>query len=217
MDSYESHLEGCVFTTIGAAPGGPQAGSTGGAGQQGRPRAFQAVQQQVQPLQRVLSAESEPSLREVVRPCVAKTLSEYKHSKLAHDANHRSTVHKDACASGRWAADPAHQQILQMNSCSMCACPVTGYLRAFTYGMQAAAANKKDAAMFSKMFKPSKEKPAAAELDAKENAAPAANGHDKADAVENAEAVLMETEDVTAGQGAADAADAEPVSAAAIK
>ncbi len=87
--------------------------------------------------------------------------------------------------------------------------------------MQAAAANKKDAAMFSRMFKPSKEKPAAADGDAKENAAPAAaNGHDKADVVENAEAVLMETEDVTAaaGQGGAtDAANTEPVSAAAIK
>ena len=71
--------------------------------------------------------------------------------------------------------------------------------------------------MFSKMFKPSKEKPA--DADAKENAAPAAaNGHDKsADVVENAEAVLMETEEVTAGQGAGDAAEAETVSAAAIK
>ena len=84
---------------------------------------------------------------------------------------------------------------------------------------QAAAANKKDAAMFSRMFKPSKEKPAAvADGDAKEDAAPAAaNGHEKSDVVENAEAVLMETEDATAGQGAGDAAEAEPVSAAAIK
>jgi len=84
--------------------------------------------------------------------------------------------------------------------------------------MQAAAANKKDAAMFSRMFKPSKEKPTAADADAKENAAPAAaNGHDKSDVVENAEAVVMETEEVTAGQGAGGVAEAEPVSAAAIK
>ena len=87
---------------------------------------------------------------------------------------------------------------------------------------QAAAANKKDAAMFSKMFKPSKEKPAAAgtsaDADAKENA-PVANGHEKADPVEQAEAVLMEIDDgATAAEGAAGADEAsEPVSSAAIK
>ena len=73
--------------------------------------------------------------------------------------------------------------------------------------------------MFSRMFKPSKEKPAAAVGDAKENA-PVTNGHEKAEA---GSAEPMETEDVVAS--AEDAIEAAPteqlpsegVSAAAIK
>ena len=74
--------------------------------------------------------------------------------------------------------------------------------------------------MFSRMFKPSKEKPAAAAAgDAKENA-PVANGHEKAAA---GEAEPMDTDNVVAAaEDAIEAAPAEEptaegVSAAAIK
>ena len=90
--------------------------------------------------------------------------------------------------------------------------------------MQAAAANKKDAAMFSRMFKPSKEKPAAT-TDAKENA-PVANGHDKADVVVDAQNIVANAQKVVS-DAAAEPMDAdvsptgedtaETVSAAALK
>ena len=65
--------------------------------------------------------------------------------------------------------------------------------------------------MFSRMFKPSKEKAPAA--DAKGNA-PVANGHEKADLVADADAEPMETDGAATGDGAI---EAENVSAAAIK
>ena len=84
--------------------------------------------------------------------------------------------------------------------------------------VQAAAANKKDAALYSKMFKPTKESP----VKQNENAAPPANGHAAAAAEE--EPAPMETEGeaqktaAAAEQPAAPAGTggAEPISNAAI-